>query len=103
MQTFEEVQEQCLRGEMEFSTHALNRMNKRTILAIEVMEAIHNAECIKVYPRDKYGACMLLLGFTNANRPLHIVITAFERPRVKIITAYQPDPNQWENFRTRKE
>lgn len=102
-QSLEEIRRKCLLGEVEFSLHAVERMTKRGVFASEIVEALHKAECIEEYPDDKYGASMLLLGLTSHQRPLHILVTAFERPLVKIITLYEPDPEIWENLRKRKD
>ena len=103
MPALKEIQQQCLRGELEYSFHATDRMAKRMISEQEVVEALHGLESLELYPNDKYGASMLVLGFTNIHRPLHIVLTIFERPLVKIITVYEPSPIEWENFRIRKD
>ena len=48
-------------------------------------------------PRTARG----VFGFTLDGRPLHVQTSYGDRPLVKIITAYQPDPNEWEDFRVR--
>jgi hypothetical protein len=68
----------------------------------EVREAVAVAVVIEDYPGDKYGPSCLLLGFTATSRPLHIQCSYPSRPLVKIITLYEPDPNQWIDLRTRK-
>ncbi len=102
MLTLEEIQTQFLRGERESSFHALERMAERHILPTEILEAMQTAECLEAYPHDKYGASMLILGFTSEQRPLHLHVSAFVRERIKLITAYEPDSNDWIDFRTRR-
>jgi len=69
----------------------------------ELEEAIGNqAEIIEDYPDDKYGPSCLVLGFTQAGRPLHVLCSYPSRPVLKIITLYEPDPNLWRDFWTRK-
>lgn len=63
----------------------------------ELFEAIRTAECIEIYSEDKYGASVLLFGLTLKERPLHILVTVFERPLCKVITAYEPNPEEWEH------
>jgi len=60
------------------------------------------SEVIEDYPEDKYGPSCLLLGYTKAERPLHIQCSYPSRPLVKIITLYEPDPDLWIGFRTRR-
>jgi Domain of unknown function (DUF4258) len=68
----------------------------------EVREAVATGGVIEDYPGDKYGPSCLLLGLTLTGRPLHIQCSDPSRPVVKIITLYEPDPDQWIDQRTRK-
>lgn len=70
----------------------------------EVYEAICNCTVIETYSADKPYPSALVLGQTNAGRPLHIV-SAFDEANdfAILITVYQPDPTRWENDRWRKE
>ncbi|MFY8000477.1 MAG: DUF4258 domain-containing protein [Candidatus Kapaibacteriota bacterium] len=102
MKTIEEIQAQFAVGDIEFSDHATKQMRKRGISIDELFQAVTNAECIETYPDDKYGSSVLLLGFTDIARPLHLVVTASERPSCKIITAYQPNPDEWDYNRIRR-
>ena len=68
----------------------------------EVREAVSAAEVIEDYPGDKYGPSCLLMGYTAGGRPLHIQCSYPSRPLVKIITLYEPDPDHWIDFRTRR-
>ncbi len=103
MMTLEEICAQYLRGEKENSLHTVERMAERMITPEEMIEAMRTAECIEVYPDDKYGASMLILGFTSQQRPLHIHVSAFVRERIKVITVYEPNSHVWNNFRIRKD
>ena len=102
MKTVHEIQAQFAREEVEFSDHAAKQMRKRGISIDELFEAVRMAECIEMYPEDKYGASILLLGLTLKERPLHVLVTAFERPLCKVITAYEPDSQEWEYHRIRR-
>ena len=59
------------------------------------MEAREHALIIESYTDDKYGPNALLLGFTGAGRPLHIQVSLAETQGVKIVTIYEPDPDEW--------
>lgn len=74
----------------------------RTILVVEVREAIEVAEIIEDYPDDKYGPSCLLLGKTLSGRSLHVQCSYPSRPLVKIITVYEPDPELWDNKKYRR-
>lgn len=40
-----------------------------------------------------------MLGFTTANRPLHVHCSYLSRQIVKLITLYEPDPSSWLEFK----
>ena len=61
----------------------------------EVYEAVCTGEVLEIYPHDTPYPNALMLGVTEANRPLHIVCAYDSQDdRAVIITVYQPDPAQ---------
>jgi hypothetical protein len=94
------IQEAVRQGNLFFTDHAVRQMAKRAISDAETQEAILKGEIIEAYPDDKYGPSCLIYGHTEQARPLHIQCSA--PPRVRVITVYQPDPNQWINHRQRR-
>jgi hypothetical protein len=76
------------RIQLEFTQHAVDQSILRYISVQELRQAIENGEIVEDYPRDKYGPSCLILGFTQAGRPLHIQCSYPSRPLVKIITLY---------------
>jgi len=104
MGMLEEIQSKILRGQYEFSKHAVDQSIIREISIVEMGEAISGGgEIIEDYPEDKYGPSCLILGFTKTGRPLHIQCSYPSRPLIKVITLYEPDPNLWVDFRVRKQ
>ena len=104
MGMLEEIQSKILRGQYEFSKHAVDQSIIRDISIVEMGEAISGGgEIIEDYPEDKYGPSCLILGFTKTGRPLHIQCSYPSRPLIKVITLYEPDPNLWVDFRVRKQ
>ncbi len=99
-EALEAIRQSVAEGHYQYSLHALQRTTERHISRSEVEQAIAVAEIIESYPDDKYKPSYLLFGNTNDNRPLHIQVCL--PPHVKIITVYEPDPNEWENYRVRK-
>jgi len=89
-------------GQFEFSKHSVDQSILRRISMRELMQAIADGEIIEDYPDDKYGPSCLVLGFTKAGRPLHIQCSHPSRPLVKIVTLYEPDPDQWIDLRARR-
>lgn len=102
MKSLSEIRRQLEDGQFEFSRHAFRRVVERNISEQEVREAGSNAEIIENYPDDKYGPSGLFLGFTPAGRVLHFQVSFAELDLTKIVTIYEPDPNEWINYRVRK-
>ena len=98
----EQIRAKIQAGQFEFSKHAVDRSILRVVSVQEMHEAVTNGEIIEDYPDDKYGPSCLILGFTQAGRPLHIQCSYPSRPLVKIITLYEPNPAQWIDFRVRR-
>ena len=101
MNTLQDVRRQLATGKFEFSRHAFRRVVERNISEQEIREAGTNAELIEEYPEDKYSPSALLLGFTAAGRPLHFQVSFAETELTKIITIYEPNPNEWVDYRRR--
>jgi Domain of unknown function (DUF4258) len=97
-----ELREKVAQGQFEFTQHAVDQSILRRISVQELREAITNGEIIEDYPHDKYGPSCLVLGFTQAGRPVHVRCIYPSRPLVKSITLYQPDPQLWIDFKVRR-
>ena len=94
----------CLRERRVYWTYHVNmRLAGRYITRDEIVEAIDSYEIIEAYPDDKYLPSYLLLGTAGASS-LHALFAAdIEGDNVRIVTAYRPDPNEWEpDMRTRR-
>ena len=102
MKSLETIQNQLSMGEFEFSRHALKRVVERNISDQEIRQAGAQARVIEDYPDDKYSPSCLLLGFTETARPLHVQVTLADTDLAKIITLYEPDPNEWVNYSQRR-
>lgn len=98
----DEIRAKVTAGNFEYTQHAVDQSILRRITVQELREAVSTSEILEEYPQDKYEASCLLLGFTNAGRPIHFQCSDPARPVLKIITLYEPDPNQWINFRQRR-
>lgn len=94
------IQNAIREGDVFFTDHAIRQMAKRDINDDEVVETILSGVIIEEYPADKYGPSCLVYGQTRKSRPLHIVCSL--PPRVRIITAYEPDPTEWLDGQRRK-
>ncbi len=99
----QQIKDKVAEALFEYSKHATDQSILRRITSQEVREAIAVGEVIEDYPKDKYGPSCLILGFTQAGRPLHIQCSYPSRPLIKIITVYEPDPDQWVDLRIRRD
>jgi hypothetical protein len=102
MKSLKTIQNQLSMGEFEFSRHALKRVVERNISDQEIRQAGAQATVIEDYPDDKYSPSCLLLGFTETARALHVQVSLADTDLAKIITIYEPDPNEWVNYSQRR-
>src|SRR3990172_2693623 len=89
-------------GEFEFSRHAFRRAVERNVSDDEIRHVGVSAEIIEEYPDDKYSPSVLLLGFTATGRSLHLQVSLSKGEKAKIITLYEPNPDEWIGFRKRR-
>jgi hypothetical protein len=83
-----------------FTEHGVRQMRDRRIKADEVRQAILSGEIIEEYPDDKYSPSCLIYGQTVDLKRLHVVCSL--PPVVRIITVYEPDQQEWVDYRRRK-
>lgn len=102
VKTLSVIQQQLAAGEFEFSRHAFRRAVERNISEAEIREAGAQARVIEDYPEDKYAPSALLLGFTTGGRPLHFQVSFVDAALTKIITIYEPDPDEWIDYGIRR-
>lgn len=60
-----------------------------------------SGEIIEEYHDDKYSPSCLIYGKTEVGRDLHIQVSY--PPSVVVITVYEPDPEEWVDFKTRRQ
>jgi hypothetical protein len=102
MEVIDEIRRKVATGTFEFSQHAVDQAILRHIDVQELRDAIASGEVIEDYPGDKYGPSCLILGFSEAGRPVHVQCSYPSRPLVKIITLYEPSPEEWLDNRHRR-
>ncbi|MBI5184481.1 MAG: DUF4258 domain-containing protein [Nitrospinae bacterium] len=102
MKPLEKIRRKLCSGDFEFTRHAFRRAIERNISEREIEEAGTQAEIIENYPDDKYFPSVLLMGFTEAGRPLHIQASIGQPGPLKIITLYEPDEMEWVSFSKRR-
>jgi len=87
-------------GKVQVRHHARIQMRRRKIRIDDVVEAVSSGEVIEKYPEDTPFPSCLIYGKSN-NRPIHVVC-ALSDEEVIIITAYEPCPDKWIDFRFRR-
>jgi len=92
----DQLRDKFQHGVVEYSFHATRQLIARNITPEEVAQCVLAGEVIEDYPDDKYGPSCLLFGRTSSQRALHVHCTHPSRPLVKVITAYEPDPVEWD-------
>jgi len=102
MGNIDALRRKVIAGDWEFSRHAVDQCLVRSIAVDDVRECILSGEIIEAYPDDKYGPSCLVLGPTSSGKMLHVHCSDEARPILKIVTAYQPDPRRWQDFRYRR-
>lgn len=76
------------------------RLAGRYLARDEILDAVDSYEIIEPYPEDKYLPSYLVLAATS----FHVQFaTDVAGDSVRIVTAYRPDPNEWESdLKTRR-
>jgi hypothetical protein len=96
------IRERVERGDYVISFTHTEKLRERKIGAEDIEEAIRNGVIIEDYPDDPRGPSGLILG-RSRGRTLHVVCGRLEEEQILIITAYEPDPTEWQSdWRTRR-
>ena len=89
-----------------YTQHAKTEMETEQfgqIMDLEVHEAVCAGKVIEQYLQDRPYQSVLVLGLTKRERPLHIVCAYNEKEsQAIVITVYQPDPQRWIAYKTRR-
>jgi hypothetical protein len=99
----EKIRSRIRDGQYSISFTHTEKLRVRMIEAADLEEAVFNGSIIEPYPDDPRGPSCLILGFSKAGKPLHIVCGNVDEEEILIVTAYEPDPEEWEeDWKTRK-
>lgn len=97
-----DIKERVRHGRYRISLTHTEKFRQRKIEICELEEAIFTGEVIESYLTDPRGPSCLILGYTQKDRPLHIVCGIME-VELLIITAYEPSLEEWESdWKTRR-
>lgn len=96
---------QCVQSRKIFWTYHVNmRMHQRSIAREAILHSIASYTVIESYPDDKYLPSYLIYA-DYQGEPIHILFAIdTDTPNVRLITAYRPDPSEWDTtLRRRKQ
>ena len=98
----EKLQQYFMADAVFVTEHAAERFHQRGIKIRDIRAAVNNGEIIEQYPNDyPYPSC-LILGKNAEGKNIHAVLSD-EGASSRIITAYFPDVDKWdENFKVRR-
>ena len=104
--SFEQILKLVAAGEASVSEHGYDELSADGLTVREVVAGIANAELIEDYPTYPKGPSVLVLQHDAAGAPVHVVWgipKGYTTPAV-LVTAYRPDPAQWEpGYRKRRQ
>lgn len=101
--TIEMLQELYKLDAVFLTQHVIERCKQRDIRPRQIRAAVMNGNIIEEYPDDFPLSSCLILGYPDIDIPLHVVMASDGR-QAKVVTAYYPDKDKWEqNMRIRKE
>ncbi len=93
--------QRCVReGKIYWTYHVNMRLARRYLSRDEILAGVDTYEIIESYPKDKYLPSYLIMGAGK----FHIQFaTDVEGENVRVVTAYLPDPDEWESdLKTRR-
>lgn len=92
----------CQDNALRWTQHVLVRLLQRNISTDDVVNALLTGEIIESYPADYPHPSCLVLGLSTNLFHLHVVC-GFADSELWLITAYYPNPNEWEkDYKTRR-
>jgi hypothetical protein len=99
------IQTKVQANQYRLSSHAESEREADQILLQEIEEALlsDTFQVIENYPDDPRGASCLILGYTRAAEPIHIVCGISLPDVMIVITVYRPNWEEWIDWRVRRE
>jgi len=100
----EKVRDLVSAGEIRISEHGYDELAEDGLTAREVLQGIESAVVVEEYPNYPKGPCILMLQKDKRGLPIHVVWgipKGHNKPAV-LVTAYRPDPDQWDESFTRR-
>jgi len=99
------IQTRVHANQYRLSSHAEHEREADRISWQEIEEVLlsNSLQVIEDYPDDPRGASCLILGYTRAMKPIHLVCGISLPDVLIVITVYRPNAEEWIDSRERKE
>ncbi len=81
--------EKIKQGEYYFSKHGDQERQNDNLLIMEIEQALISGRILEQYKNTGRGESCLVVGYTNAGKPIHIVCGARDKEMI-IVTVYIP-------------
>lgn len=82
--------------QIRWTYHVNVRLRDRSISRQAVLESVDSYEIVEEYPQDKYLPSYLVYAKYQSMVFHLLVATDLGNDNVRVITAYQPDPEEWD-------
>ena len=99
----EDLVQSIRENRVRITDHADEEARADELFLDEVFSSIPEGEIIEDYPDGRPFPSCLVFGTTSRGNPIHSVWAYNPENRwAVLITVYRPDPQRWENWRTRR-
>lgn len=102
--TFERIKRLVMDRSVRVSDHGYDELVADDISFRDVIDSVNDGQVVEDYPDYPKGPCVLVLQSDGNGNPLHVlwgIPKGHSEPAV-VVTAYRPDPSQWENGFTKR-
>lgn len=98
-ETFERILRLVEAGSVRISEHGYDELVDDQIYVRDVVEGVTEAVVVEDYPNYPKGPSVLVLEKDRAGRSVHVVwgIPKGHSEPAVVVTAYRPDPENWES------
>jgi hypothetical protein len=97
-ETLHQILSLIQQGNVKISGHGYDEIAADGLYARDALESIADALVVEDYPDYPKGPCVLVLQKDRTGEPIHVVwgIPKGKSTPAVLVTAYRPDPRQWE-------